>query len=111
MSREEPRPAALSRSSAGWFSTPECGTFQTLFLGIIAGVMAFAAPDAASLIAIPTVLALLCAIALAPSVRWLERTGAPASLCAAVVVGLPRPQRRAHRSARAGLPRSAGRSR
>jgi predicted PurR-regulated permease PerM len=33
------------------------------------------------------VLALLCAIALAPSVRWLERTGAPASLCAAVVVG------------------------
>lgn len=46
-----------------------------------------AALDAASLIAVPTVLALLCAIALAPSVRWLERSGAPASLCAALVVG------------------------
>lgn len=60
---------------------------QTLFLGIIASVMLFAALDAASMIAIPTVLALLCAIALAPSVRWLERTGAPATLCAALVVG------------------------
>ncbi|WP_104017246.1 AI-2E family transporter [Roseovarius nitratireducens] len=76
-----------SKPVGGWFSTLERGSFQTLFLGIIAGVMALAALDAASLIAIPTVLALLCAIALAPAVRWLERTGAPASLCAAVVVG------------------------
>lgn len=60
---------------------------QTLFLGIIAGVIMLAALDAASLIAIPAVLAILCAIALAPAVRWLERTGAPASLCAALVVG------------------------
>lgn len=77
----------LSKPVGGWFSTLERGSFQTLFLGIIAGVTALAALDAASLIAIPTVLALLCAIALAPAVRWLERTGAPASLCAAVVVG------------------------
>jgi predicted PurR-regulated permease PerM len=65
----------------------ERGSIQTLFLGIIAGVMVVAALDAASLIAVPTVLALLCAIALAPAVRWLERTGAPASLCAGIVVG------------------------
>jgi len=57
-----------------------------MLLGLIAGVMVLAALNAASLIAVPTVLALLCAIALAPTVRWLERTGAPASLCAAFVV-------------------------
>ncbi len=88
MSEDLPGPAPRHpEPKAGWFSTRDRGTFQTLFLGIIAGVMGLAALDAASLIAIPTVLALLCAIALAPSVRWLERTGAPASLCAAVVVG------------------------
>ncbi|WP_175483139.1 AI-2E family transporter [Salinihabitans flavidus] len=58
-----------------------------MLLGIIAGVLALAALDAASLIAVPAVLALLCAIALAPWVRWLEKSGAPASLCAALVVG------------------------
>jgi predicted PurR-regulated permease PerM len=72
---------------AGWFSLLDRGTLQTMFLGAIAGVTVIAALDAASLIAIPTVLAILCAIALAPAVRWLERTGAPASLCAALVVG------------------------
>lgn len=70
----------------GWFATLERGTFQTVFLGVIAGLMLLAAMQVASLIVIPTVLALLCAIALAPAVRWLERTGAPASLCAALVV-------------------------
>ncbi|WP_296766480.1 AI-2E family transporter [Sediminimonas sp.] len=58
-----------------------------MLLAIIAGVTILAALNASSLIAVPTVLALLCAIALAPTVRWLERTGAPASLCAAFVVG------------------------
>jgi predicted PurR-regulated permease PerM len=72
---------------AGWFSRLDRGALQTLFLGVIAGVLTLAALDAASLIAIPAVLAILCAIALAPAVRWLERTGAPASLCAALVVG------------------------
>jgi len=80
-----PKPTAFGRR--GWFSTLGLGTLQTAFLGIIAGLMTIAALDAASLIAVPTVLALLCAIALAPAVRWLERTGAPGSLCAAVVVG------------------------
>jgi predicted PurR-regulated permease PerM len=74
-------------SVAGWFSKLDRGALQTVLLGAIAGVTMLAALDAASLIAIPTVLAILCAIALAPTVRWLERTGAPASLCAALVVG------------------------
>lgn len=74
-------------SAAGWFSGLDRGALQTVLLGIIAGVAILAALDAASLIAVPTVLAILCAIALAPAVRWLERTGAPASLCAAFVVG------------------------
>jgi predicted PurR-regulated permease PerM len=71
----------------GWFSRLDRGGLQTLLLGIIAGVLILAALDTASLIAVPTVLALLCAIALAPPVRWLERTGAAPSLCAAFVVG------------------------
>lgn len=71
----------------GWFSMLDRGGLQTTFLGIIAGVVIIAALNAASLIAIPAVLAVLSAIALAPAVRWLERTGAPASLCAALVVG------------------------
>lgn len=74
-------------TSTGWFSRLDRGALQTLLLGIIAGVVILAALDAASLIAVPTVLALLCAIALAPAVRWLERSGTPASLCAALVVG------------------------
>ncbi|SEM19103.1 Predicted PurR-regulated permease PerM [Roseovarius azorensis] len=79
----EPHPAP----SGGWFASLDRGTIQSLLLGIIAGVMMLAGLSAASLIAVPTVLALLCAIALAPWVRWLERSGAPASLCAALVVG------------------------
>jgi len=87
-----PDESALSTQShpapvAGWFSMLDRGGVQTVLLGIIAGVLILAALDGASLIAVPTVLAVLCAIALAPSVRWLERTGAPASLCAALVVG------------------------
>ncbi|MBC7157753.1 MAG: AI-2E family transporter [Rhodobacteraceae bacterium] len=87
-----PDESALSTQShpapvAGWFSMLDRSGVQTVLLGIIAGVLILAALDGASLIAVPTVLAVLCAIALAPSVRWLERTGAPASLCAALVVG------------------------
>ncbi len=82
---EAKRPSAAP--VAGWFSRLDRGALQTVLLGAIAGVTMLAALDAASLIAIPAVLAILCAIALAPTVRWLERTGAPASLCAAFVVG------------------------
>jgi predicted PurR-regulated permease PerM len=86
--RLQPAPTPPHRAtSAGWFSRLDRGALQTLLLGIIAGVVILAALDAASLIAVPMVLALLCAIALAPTVRRLERTGAPASLCAALVVG------------------------
>ena len=80
-------PSAGRAPPAGWFSRLDRAALQAVFLGIIAGVMTLAALDAASLIAIPTVLAILCAIALAPAVRRLERSGAPASLCAALVVG------------------------
>lgn len=85
LTKAVPLPPAMP--AGGWLSTLERGAFQTAFLGIIAGLMVLAALDVVSVIAIPTVLALLCAIALAPAVRWLERTGAPASLCAALVVG------------------------
>jgi predicted PurR-regulated permease PerM len=86
------KPQPVSRpphraASAGWFSRLDQAALQTMLLGIIASVIILAALYNASLIAVPTVLALLCAIALTPSVRWLERTGAPASLCAAFVVG------------------------
>lgn len=71
----------------GWFAGLERGALQTVLLSIIACVLILAALDVATPIAVPTVLALLCAIALSPAVRWLELTGAPASLCAAIVVG------------------------
>jgi predicted PurR-regulated permease PerM len=86
VTRPRVAPSAGGAAPAGWFSRLDRGALQTVFLGIIACVMTVAALDAASLIAIPTVLAILCAIALAPAVRRLERTGAPASLCAALVV-------------------------
>jgi len=79
-----PRPAA---KPVGWFSSLDRGTLQSVSLSIIAIVMLLAALEAASLIAVPAVLALLCALALSPWVKWLERSGAPASLCAALVVG------------------------
>lgn len=78
---------ALPRTSVrGWFSSLERGALQTVLLGIIASVLLLAALDVATPIAVPTVLALLFAIALAPAVRRLERTGVPASLCAGLVV-------------------------
>ena len=82
-----PAAPAHRTASAGWFSKLDRGALQTVLLSIIAGILVLAALDGASLIAVPTVLALLCAIALVPAVRWLERTGAPASVCAAFVVG------------------------
>ncbi|WP_256369784.1 AI-2E family transporter [Tropicimonas sp. IMCC6043] len=90
MHDEKLKPAAepaLRTTSAGWSSRLDRGALQTVLLSIIAGVMILAALDGASLIAVPTVLAVLCAIALVPAMRWLERTRAPASLCAAFVVG------------------------
>ncbi|MFD0978277.1 AI-2E family transporter [Tropicimonas aquimaris] len=90
MHDEKLKPAAepaLRTTSAGWSSRLDRGALQTVLLSIIAGVMILAALDGASLIAVPTVLAVLCAIALVPAMRWLERTMAPASLCAAFVVG------------------------
>ncbi len=91
MSVERPKSASSTpphrATPPGWFSMLDRGALQTLLLGIVAGAVMLAALNASSLIAIPAVLALLCAIALAPTVRWLERTGAPASLCAGLVVG------------------------
>jgi predicted PurR-regulated permease PerM len=85
---QKPEPKqALRATPAGWFFLIDRGALQTVLLGIIAAVLVLAALDGASLIAVPTVLALLSAIALLPAVKTLERTGAPASLCAAFVVG------------------------
>lgn len=59
---------------------------QTLILALIAAVLLIAALDHASGIAVPTVMAGLAAIALAPLARRIEGIGAPASLAAAVIV-------------------------
>jgi len=81
-----PAPPHL-RPTSGQSPRWDRGTLQTALLSIIAGVLAVAALESASFIAIPVVLALLCAIALAPAIQWMERSGAPPTLCAAIVVG------------------------
>ncbi|MFN4157400.1 MAG: AI-2E family transporter [Gemmobacter sp.] len=57
-----------------------------MLLAVIAGVLGIGALDLASGIAVPTVLAILAAIALAPLARRIESIGIPASLAAAVIV-------------------------
>ena len=52
------------------------GALQTVLLSIIAGVLLLAALDVATHIAVPAVLALLCALALSTAVRRLERINA-----------------------------------
>lgn len=62
------------------------GTLQTLFLGTIAGILVLGMLDDASVIAVPTVLAVLCAIALAPLARRLERRWVSPTFAAALIV-------------------------
>ncbi len=55
MSDDQPKMVFISLAAkplAGWFSMIERGSFQTLFLGIIAGVMVVAALDAASSVSV-----------------------------------------------------------
>lgn len=83
-------PPALPRrragSSAGAFFRFDRETFQTVLLCTIAVILLVAALSQARIIAVPTVLAILCAVALAPLSRRMERLGAPATLAAAVIV-------------------------
>jgi len=79
----KPQPAG---PASGWFSYLDRGSLQTMLLAAIAGIMVLGFLDDASLIIVPTVLAVLCAIALAPLVRKLQRYRLPASFAAAVIV-------------------------
>lgn len=70
----------------GWFARIDRATLVTVSLAAVALVVVVAALGQAKSIAVPTVLAALAAIALAPLARRLERGGAPASLAAALIV-------------------------
>lgn len=79
-------PSLAKPVSAGWFSPLERSRAQFVLVSTIAAVLVIAALDRGSGIAVPTVLAVLAAIALAPLVRRLEGLRAPPSLAAAVIV-------------------------
>lgn len=70
--------AAVPRLGAAWV--------QIMLLAVIAIVLGIAALDHASGIAVPSVMAVLAAIALAPLARRIEGIGIPASLAAALIV-------------------------
>lgn len=70
----------------GWFARIDRAAIVTVSVACIAVVVVVAALSEARQIAIPTVLAVLAAIALAPLARRFERIGAPASLAAALIV-------------------------
>ena len=70
----------------GWFARIDRSAIVTVSVAAIAIVAVVAALSVAHQIAIPTVLAALAAIALAPLARHLERIGAPVSLAAALIV-------------------------
>ncbi len=82
------RPLHRSSASArsGGFFPRDRGAALVLVLTLIAAVLLIAALDHASGIAVPTVMAVLAAIALAPLARRIESIGAPASLAAALIV-------------------------
>jgi len=62
------------------------GAIQILMLTLIAVVLVVAALDLASAIVVPSVMAVLAAIALAPLARQVEKLRVPASVAAAVIV-------------------------
>ncbi len=70
----------------GWFARMDRGAVQILLLGAIAIVLVVGALDHASAIVVPTVLAVLAAIALAPLARRIESLRVAPSLAAAVIV-------------------------
>lgn len=78
------RPARADQG--GWFARIDRAAIVTLAVAAIAVVVVVAALSVAKDIAIPTVLAALAAIALAPLARRLERMAMPASLAAALIV-------------------------
>lgn len=80
------QPTGRPRSRLGVFHRFDQFAFQTFLLSTIASIMIVAALAQARMIAVPTVLAILCAVALAPLARRLDQFGAPASLSAAFIV-------------------------
>ncbi len=81
----DPSPTAAS-APPGWFARMDRGAVQIMMLGAIAIMLVVGALDHASAIAVPTVLAVLAAIALAPLARRIESMRIPPSLAAAVIV-------------------------
>lgn len=80
----DPPVAPLDRR--GWFARIDRAAMVTVAEAVIALVVVVAALGHAKEIAVPTVLAALGAIALAPLARWLERGRLPASLAAGLIV-------------------------
>lgn len=79
-------PTRHAQPSDGWFFRFDGGSFQRVLLSAIAIVMIVAALSKAGIIVVPTLLAILCAVALTPLARRLESIGAPATLSAVVIV-------------------------
>lgn len=86
MSPDVPVAARVAEDRRGWFVRIDRAVLLTVGVSAIALILVVAALGQAKEIAIPTFLAALGAIALAPLARWLERVGAPASLAAGLIV-------------------------
>lgn len=86
MSLDETAPHTPPVDRRGWFARIDRGALVTVAEAVIAAVVVVAALGHAKEIAIPTVLAALGAIALAPLARRLERGRLPASLAAGLIV-------------------------
>lgn len=86
MNTERPLPLGTRSPRFGGSLPVDRSTTQILLLTLIAGVLVIAALNQASAIALPTIMAILAAIALAPLARRIESIGTPPSLAAAVIV-------------------------
>lgn len=86
MTLDETAPRNPPTDRRGWFARIDRAAMVTVAEAVIAVVVVVAALSHAKEIAVPTVLAALGAIALAPLARWLERGRLPASLAAGLIV-------------------------
>ena len=86
MRLDSPMPKGNGATRPGTGFRVERGALQLVLISLIAVVVVIAALNHSKPIAVPTVLALLSAIALAPLTRQIERLRAPPSLAAALIV-------------------------
>ena len=86
MSLDGAAPGSPVADRRGWFTRVDRAVLVAVGVAAITLVLVVAALGQAKEIAVPTVLAALGAIALAPLARWLEGAGAPASLAAGLIV-------------------------